>query len=236
MEEETSQSQPPGDPAALAFEALREELALVRRAVAGLAAERAAIEIQDYSETLGQIVHASAATAASLKTLTAMPALRLTAHDWAHEIAAARDETRRIDQQALTQARDTLQQAARDMTAKLTSAKSADKQRQWLLWTWTGGYFAGMFLLAIGIGPVVRAMPESWHWPESMAADIVGMDQETAGARLIETAAPDRWRDLILGYRIVRDNRAGLVRCEKEAAKDARSMRCVIEIDHAASR
>ena len=122
------------------------------------------------------------------------------------------------------------------MTAKLTSAKSADKQRQWLLWTWTGGFFAGMLLLAIGIGPVVRAMPESWHWPESMAADIVGMGQEAADARLIETAAPDRWRDLVLGYRIVRDNRAGLVRCEKEAAKDARSVRCVIEIHNATSR
>ena len=127
MEEETSQSQAPADPAALAFEALREEVALVRRAVTGLAAERAAIEIPDYSETLGQIVRASEATAASLKTLAAMPALRLTAHDWAHEIAAASEQARRADQEALTQARDALQQAARDMTAKLTSAKSADK-------------------------------------------------------------------------------------------------------------
>jgi hypothetical protein len=69
-----------------------------------------------------------------------------------------------------------------------------------------------------------------------MAAYIVGMDQEAAGARLIETAAPDRWRDLVLDYPIVRDNRDALARCEKEAAKAARSMRCVIEIDHAASR
>ena len=226
MEEETSPSLAPADPAALAFEALREELALVRRAVAGLAAERAAIEIPDYSETLGQIVRASEATAASLKTLTTMPALRLTALDWGTEIAVASEQARRADQQALTQARDTLQQVARDVTAKLTSAKSADKQRQWLLGTWTGGFFAGMLLLAIGIGPVVRAMPESWHWPESMAADIVGMDQEAAGARLIATAAPDRWRDLVLDYPIVRNNRDALARCEKDAAKAARSQ-CV---------
>jgi hypothetical protein len=236
MDDETRQSQIATDPAALAFEALREEVALVRRAVAGLAAERGAKEIPDYSETLGQIMRTSAAAAASLKTLTAMPALRLTAQDWGSEIAAAGEQARRADQQALTQARDTLQQVARDMTAKFTSAKSADKQRQWLLWTWTGGFFAGMILLAIGIGPVVRAMPESWHWPESMAAYIVGMDQEAVGARLIATAAPDRWRDLLLGYRIVRDNRAGLVRCEKAAAKDARSVRCAIEIDNATSR
>ena len=82
-----------------------------------------------------------------------------------------------------------------------------------------------MFLLAISIGLVVRTMPKSWHWPESMAANIVGMDQETAGARLIESAAPNRWGDLVLGSRIVRDNHAGLVPSEKAAAKDARSVR-----------
>jgi hypothetical protein len=100
MEEETNQSQAPADPAALAFEALREEVALVRRAVTGLAAEGAGIEIPDYSETLAKIVRESAATANSLKTLAAMPALRLTPHDWAHEIAAARAEARRIDERS----------------------------------------------------------------------------------------------------------------------------------------
>jgi Family of unknown function (DUF6118) len=236
MEDEKSPSLAPADPAALAFKALREEVALVRLAVAGLAADCAAIEIPDYSETLGQIVRASEATAASLKTLTAMPALRLTAQDWGQEIAVASEQARRADQQALTQARDALQQAARDMTAKLTSAKSADKQRQWLLGTWTGGFLAGMLLLAIGIGPGVRAMPESWHWPESMAADIVGMDQETAGARLIETAAPDRWRDLVLDYPIVRDNRDALARCKKGSTNKRASVHCTIEINTEAFR
>jgi Family of unknown function (DUF6118) len=228
---DTKQPDASADPAALAFEALREEVALARRAVAGLAAERGTNEIPDYSETLGQIMRASAATAASLKTLAAMPALRLTAHDWAHEIAAASEEARRIDQEALTQARDALQQSARDMTAKLTSARSAETQRQWLLWTWTGGFFAGMLLLAIGIGPVVRAMPESWHWPESMAAYIVGMGQEAAGAHLIESAKPNRWRDIAFGYRIVSDNRDAIAQCKKGSKDRRASVHCTIEIN-----
>jgi hypothetical protein len=231
MEDEKSPSLAPADPAALAFKALREEVALVRRAVTGLAAEGAAIEIPDYRETLGQIMRASVATAAGLKALAAMPALRLTPHDWAHEIAAARAETRRIDQEALTQARDALQQAARDMTAKLTSAKFADKQRQWLLWTWTGGFFAGMLLLAIGIGPVVHAMPESWHWPESMAAAILRLDREAAGARLIESAKPNRWRDIAFGYRIVSDNRDAIAQCKKGSTNKRASVHCTIEIN-----
>ena len=36
-------------------------------------------------------------------------------------------------------------------------------------------------------GAVARAMPESWYWPERMAARILRLDREAAGARLIET-------------------------------------------------
>lgn len=66
---ESMQSQAEADPATLAFEALREEVAFVRRAVAWLAAERASIEIPDYSETLGQIMRVSSATRQSVKAL-----------------------------------------------------------------------------------------------------------------------------------------------------------------------
>ncbi len=74
-------------------------------------------------------------------------------------------------------------------------------------------------------------MPESGQWPEKIAAHIIGTDQETAGARLIETAAPDQWRDIVLGYRIVNQNRDALARCEKLAAKETKSVRCTIQID-----
>jgi hypothetical protein len=219
------------DPATLAFEALCEEVALVRRAVAGLAAERAAIENPDYSETLGQIMRSSAAMAASLKALADMPALRLTARDWGREIAAAGEQVRREDRQALADAKDAFRQAAHDLAAKLSSARLADSQHRWLLWTGVGGIVFGMVLWAFGAGPIARAMPESWNWPEKMAAHIIGTDQETAGARLIETAAPDQWRDIVLGYRIVNDNRDAITRCEKLAAKETKSVRCTIQID-----
>jgi hypothetical protein len=76
MTETPESMQLDADPATLAFEALREEVALVRRAVAGLAAERASIDFPDYSETLGQIMRASSAIRQSVKALAEMPALR----------------------------------------------------------------------------------------------------------------------------------------------------------------
>ena len=218
------------DPATLAFEALREEVALVRRAVAGLAAERTSIEFPDYSETLGQIMRASAATAQGLKSLSEMPALRLSAKDWSQEIAAAAQEAWRSDQQAFAQARHGFERMAADIAAHLRSARSAERQRQWLIWTAAGGIVAGMLLLAVIAGPVVRAMPETWHWPERMAASILGMDKETAGARLIKTAAPERWRDIVVGYQIVSDNRAAIAQCARSEARTAGMIRCAIEI------
>jgi hypothetical protein len=227
---EATQPEAAADPAALAFEALREEVSLLRRGVAGIAAERAAIETPDYSETLGQIMRTSAATAAGLKAFGAMPALRLTAQDWGREIAAASEPARRADQEALTGAHDAFQQAAHDMAASLSSARLADNQRRWLLYTGAVGILAGMLLWAAGAGAIARAMPESWCWPERMAARILRLDREEAGARLIETAAPDRWRDIVLGYRIVSDNRDAIAHCQEAAAHETKPARCGIEI------
>ena len=227
---EATQPEAAADPAALAFEALREEVSLLRRGVAGIAAERAAIETPDYSETLGQIMRTSAATAAGLKAFGAMPALRLTAQDWGREIAAASEPARRADQEALTGAHDAFQQAAHDMAASLSSARLADNQRRWLLYTGAVGILAGMLLWAAGAGAIARAMPESWCWPERMAARILRLDREEAGARLIETAAPDRWRGIVLGYRIVSDNRDAIAHCQEAAAHETKPARCGIEI------
>ena len=73
-EDRAGHGQDEGDAAARAFNDLRDdvrgELALLRRAIEGLAAERANVpEPPDYSETLGQIVKAATATAARVDVL-----------------------------------------------------------------------------------------------------------------------------------------------------------------------
>jgi hypothetical protein len=144
------------DPATLAFEGLRQEVALVRRAVAGLAAERASIEIPDYSETLGQIMRTSAATAQNLEALGEMPALRRSATDWGREIAFAAEDARRSDQQAFAHAQHELERMVHEMAAYLRSARSEEDQRLLLIWTAAGGTATGMLLMAIIIGLIAR--------------------------------------------------------------------------------
>ena len=116
---------PPADPAAAAFEMLREEVALARRAVAGLAAERTRIEIPDYSETLANILQTNMATAERLKELSETPALRRTAQNWGREIEVAAETARRADQHALSQAITALQDATDNLRGWISSARDA---------------------------------------------------------------------------------------------------------------
>jgi hypothetical protein len=147
---------PNADPAALAFEALREEVALMRRAVAGLAAERAAIEIPDYSVTLGQLRQAALHTAKSLKTLDELPILNASVWDWARAIEHQAEPARRADRDELARIYAQLRDEASAMSARLSSARAADVQREWLLCAFGGGIVAGMLLWALGLEPVVR--------------------------------------------------------------------------------
>ena len=122
---EAPQEQSSDDPAAVVFEALREEVALVRRAVAGLAAERAATAIPDYSETLGKILQASVFAARQIKALVELPALRLTPDGMGREIAAAGETARRADHVALTQASTALREIAHELKGQAQSARTA---------------------------------------------------------------------------------------------------------------
>jgi hypothetical protein len=62
------------------------------------------------------------------------------------------------------------------------------------------------------------------------------LDQEAAGIRLIESAAPGRWKDIVFGLRIVGDNRDAIAQCKKAATNKNASVRCTVEIKTEAFR
>ena len=104
----TDEDNSQGTDAAEAFEAMCVELALLRRAVEGLAAERGAIDFPDYTETLGRMqkgVDATADRIAAINDVIARsPALAMTPEQMAQRIAAAGSAARREGQAALAKA------------------------------------------------------------------------------------------------------------------------------------
>lgn len=151
------------DPATRAFEQMRGEIALVRRAVEKLAAERADIVIPDYSTTLGEIAQRLGATAQGMKALAAQPAMQITPDEMASQIDAAALNARQSDHTAIAEAQSRFNQASHDLRAIVRSARTVEQQRRHLYWAAVGGVWIGMLLWAIVPGVLARSAPPSWH-------------------------------------------------------------------------
>ena len=143
---ETSEGAAPADEAAAAFEDLRQEIALMRRALAGLSAEHASIEVPDYSQTLGQMSKALNAILRTNKELAEVPALRMTPQNWAEQIADASRIARQADREALDHARSGFDEITRVLSASFASARAADVQLMWVLGAAGSGLAVGVLM------------------------------------------------------------------------------------------
>ncbi|MDP3907316.1 DUF6118 family protein [Novosphingobium sp.] len=224
-------AQAAGDPAAEAFARLEGELALMRRAVQHLAAERADIVIPDYGTTLTDMAKRMGAISESLKGMAGHPAMQMTPDSIGNRIAAAAESARRADHDRITQARDDLHHAVQAMHNVTAHARTAAEQRQQLCQVAGGALLAGILLWSFLPGTIARAMPDSWHWPEHMATQMVGESTRwDAGARLMQGDSPEAWNALAQAADIQRDNRDAIVACRKSASTSKQSVRCTVKI------
>ncbi len=222
MDQNTGREEPV-DPAAVAFEALRREVALLNVALAGLAAERGSAP--DYSETLGEIAQGVKLAVGRIGKLATSPALAVTPGEIARQITAAGDEARRQDRATLHQAQEMLQRAAGDLRGWVDTARLASVQNWRLLQAVLAGVVGGAVLGASFPVIVAQAAPEQWAWPERRAARVLHRDMWPAGERLLAVADPQRWREMQTARRIVEQNRDVLARCVPAAQKVKREKR-----------
>lgn len=220
-----------GDPAAEAFARLEGELALMRRAVEHLAAERADIVIPDYGATLTDMVKRMGAISESLRGMAGHPAMQMTPDSIGNRIAAAAEAARRSDQDRISQARSDLNHAAQEMRSVAAHARTATEQRQQLYQVAGGALLAGILLWSFLPGTIARVMPESWLWPERMAARMVGAPSRwDAGTRLMQSDSLEAWNALVQAADIQRDNRDAIDACRKTAATSQQPVRCSVKI------
>ncbi len=230
-----------GNPAE-AFESLRAEvassrgeLALLRRAIEGLAAERDGHDAPDYTETLGRMQQGVGATAERIAAINDViarsPVLAMTPEQMAQRIAAAGNAARREDQAALASARKGLEDVTRQLHGYVVSGRTGDQQNRWLAWTAIVGVIVGMALWAALAGPILRATPDSWRWPESMAARTLGGTTWEGARRLAVASYPETWNAMVTGAVIGQGNQAALERCQRAANKAGEPVRCTVSIE-----
>lgn len=224
-----------GDAAAEAFEAVRGEVALLRRAVERLAAERAEVtEPPDYTETLGELqrgVNTAAENIARVgQFLKAAPALAMTPEQMAQRIAAAAGPARDEDRRTIATAKQGLESTTHELQRYIVSARRGDEQNRWITRTAIVAVLAGMALWAAIGGALLRATPDSWRWPERAAARTLGGSTWEGVRRLAASESPDTWNAMVAGAVIGRGNDEALQRCQGQANRAREPVRCTVRV------
>lgn len=219
------------DPAVEAFARLEGEMALMRRAVQHLAAERADIVIPDYGATLTDMTKRLEEMAENLDCIEEHPAMQVTPDSFGRRIEAAAEAARRGDQTRINNAYNELRQATQDMRSVTSHARNSADQRRTVFQAVGGGVLGGILLWSFLPGTIARAVPESWHWPERMAAGIVGESSRwDAGARLMRSESPQVLSALVQAADLLRDNRDEIDACRKSATTSRQTVRCTVRI------
>ena len=218
------------DPAA-AFAALTREVALLRRATEGLSAEKARLEMPDYEPTLGAMEARLAAIDGTIETMAGKPALKLTPEALAQQVDRAGEASRRSDAARLDEAREGHRQATYAIQSLVGTMRGQHEQRRHLQIAIAGGIAAGCLFWSIMPGVILRALPASWHMPETMAAHIIGEPSLwEAGGRMMRAGDPGSWRSTILAIEMRQDNRETIETCERAATKAGKPVRCTVRI------
>ena len=226
-----NEPEPAPETAAQAFARLDGRIALMSRAVEHLAAERASIDIPDYSATLGQMNTRLAAIAQGLAGIAEKPAMLLTPEGLATRMDAAAEKSRRADSATLREARGAHQEAARIIRDLAGVVREKHEQRKRLLWSAGGGVLAGCLLWSFLPGVVARTLPGGWHMPERLARHMVGEPTLwEAGTRIMRADSPEAWRAIADAAEMQRDNHEAIDACEQAASKAKRLVTCTITL------
>jgi Family of unknown function (DUF6118) len=187
------------DDATRAFEALREEVAALRRGVElvcrqGQQSAAAAPDAPDYSPTLGKMEQALRAIAGRLEAVERQPALTLTPASFRAEIdAVARDVAGTVSL-PFVDAVHQVQGTARDLTTLAGHVREQSEQRTWVLTAGALGLIVGVGLWYVAAGLLPRSAGD---W---IAASLIGGSRWQAGETLMQEASPEAWTRMVRLY------------------------------------
>lgn len=215
-----------GDPAEEAFGQLRTEVALLRRAVEGLAAAEERHEPVDYGPTLGKMAGQLAAVDKRIEALAQSPLLSLTPARVAGEVQAAATRARQEAQGDWSRAQRGLDDVVRALGEVVPRPRATRDQRRWVMAAGAGGVMAGIVLWVGLSGPIARALPDRWQVAERMAAATLKQDRWTAGGQMMHGISPQDWARIVEMSQFERDNREALEACRRAAAKAGKDQIC----------
>jgi hypothetical protein len=206
-----------------AFEALRAEVAALRQAVEGQVAP-------DYALTLGAIVKELQAVGARLDAIETAPSMQVTPTTIAQLI---RDEAARLTDGQAQQAQAAREgfERGQDTLARVAFFQQrADRDRN-ILWAVGGGAaLIGAVLGTMLFMEINRHAPDDWGWSAGWAAWLMHAGPLQAGYQLIDRNNPDIATALNEDIRLGNAYADALHKCEAEAARMGKAVRCSLDV------
>jgi Family of unknown function (DUF6118) len=213
--------------AAQAFEALRAEVALQRRAVEVLGDALEGQAPPDLSIDIARIVKGQVQLLEAMQELQKLqyhPVLRMTPAEHGQAIINAGADAVRETAGQLRQATQSLENEGRRLASLVGAGAAKGRQRQVLLWMAGAALAVGLLLSPV----LVRSLPVALS--SHVAAFLVKEDRWHAGEALMKLANPGQWPGVIEAVRLTRASEAALTGCRSQAAKTGREQRCTIVV------
>lgn len=215
--------EPTGD-AARAFEDLRAEVSVLRRAVEALPEEWEANQPPDYTESLGEITQGLAEVVGRLALIEQHPALSATpAQHQAAIIAAGQDLMSRAAGR-IDQAADAFKREQQNLAGVIGMVRGRRMQREWLVITAAAALMVGLLLSPFA----ARLLP--FGWDAGVAATILHADRWSAGQALMKSTNPTGWATLAAEINLAEANHDALSACREAAARTKKEQHCVIVV------
>ncbi len=137
------------DPAAKAFEALRDEVADLRRSINQLSQNIQLIPTQDYRRTLAEILRAQENMSGEIKELKSHPAINLTPEGFINKLEEIKDRVLEKERKRLREAEDTLRFNSKTIGHWIEQAREANRQNWWLVLVGCVGLLIGGLIIFI---------------------------------------------------------------------------------------
>lgn len=207
-----------------AFEDLRAEVSVLRKAVEALPTAMRDNRPPDYAQDLAVIGKGLDDIGGQLETIQKFPALRMTPEQQGLSIASAgnvliREAVQKLDRAAHDADRE------RYSLSQMIGALGTKEQRR-RFWTIT---LPCVFVLGFLAFPfAMRTAPAGFR--REVAATILDATQWDSGTALMRAGNPDGWAQLAADADLVSTNRDKIVECRKAAARTKKEQRCAIAV------
>lgn len=213
----------PGDPAK-AFEDLRAEVSVLRKAVEALPRAMRENRPPDYAQDLAVIGKGLDEIGSQLETIQRSPALRTSPEQQGQSIANAGSAVFREAAQKLERAAQEADRERYSLSQMIGTLRGKSDQRFWVMTAALVGLLIGFVTFPF----LVRALP--FGIPAGTAATIMNANEWDAGMALMKAANPDGWALFVADGNLVSANRDAVKACQSKAAKSKRSERCIITV------